>query len=173
MASATEAVKVQIELSEEATAKLASAVAPIVIRRLVDQWSPFGMPGNTLPAIGTLWIGQGGIYAGNVRGDEGKSDYALIVANVACNAGKWDAAIAWAKGVTADGHSDFTLPQRKEQAILFGNVPELFEKEWYWSGEQYASDPGYAWYQGFTNGNQSTSPKNYELRARAVRRLTI
>jgi hypothetical protein len=50
-------------------------------------------------------------------------------------------------------------------------VPELFQKEWYWSCEQHADDSDYAWYQFFGYGNQNNWHKGSNNRARAVRRV--
>jgi hypothetical protein len=57
--------------------------------------------------------------------------------------------------------------------VLYGNVPELFKKSWYWSSTQPAAHAGYAWSQYFGLGNQLSRHKSSELRARAVRRLVI
>lgn len=125
----------------------------------------------TPPSIGTFWPNQGGIYAGVVRGNKGQPDYHLIVANPAVEKVTWKDAGAWARGLQVGLHTDYDLPLRKEQAILFGNVPELFENDWYWSCEQFAGDAGYAWCQSFYYGLQSDNGTSYQLRARAVRRV--
>lgn len=128
---------------------------------------------SALPAIGQPWEGQGGIFAGIVRGEEGQPDYCLIVHQEQKAPGPWQAAMDWAAGLTADGHSGFVLPNRREQAILYGNVSELFEKAWYWSGVTHASHPSYAWMQGFDDGYQGLNHKYGYFRARAVRRVPI
>lgn len=125
------------------------------------------------PKIGELLDYEGGIYAGVVRGDPGQPDYRLIVCATDGPKGPWKEAGTWAAGLEADGHKDFTLPKRKEQAVMFGNVPELFEKNWYWSSEQYAGYDDYAWVQGFLYGYQLTTHKDDHCRARAVRRVPI
>ncbi len=123
---------------------------------------------GTPPRIGAQWPEQGHcIYAGIVRGNDDEPDYHLLVHPDAKEDVKWNDAMQWASDLGA------SLPLRKEQAILFGNVPELFEPDWYWSGEQYASDDSYAWDQNFDNGLQYYNLKTYEGRARAVRRLLI
>ena len=48
-----------------------------------------------------------------------------------------------------------------------------FEDAWYWSSTQYASNPSYAWFQGFNNGLQYDGRKSYAGRARAVRRFKL
>lgn len=136
--------------------------------------NPFVFDTSYAPPIGTLWPAHGGIYAGIVRGDDGRPDYRLIVADTDHAPMKWQAAVDWAKGLDCTaGHRDFTLPRRKEQAVMFGNVPELFQKEWYWSCEQYAGDDESAWVQTFYDGTQSLNHEDYESRARAVRRVPI
>ncbi|HCE07021.1 MAG TPA: hypothetical protein DEQ40_00155 [Oxalobacteraceae bacterium] len=127
---------------------------------------------NTAPAIGQQWPGQGGIYAGLSRGRDGTPDYHLIV-GPELTAAAWGNAKQQAAALVIDDHADFTLPFRAEQSLLFANVPELFKKDWYWSCEQLASGPDYAWMQNFVTGDQGDYRKSYELRARAVRRLKI
>lgn len=127
----------------------------------------------TPPKIGQYWPGQGGIYAGLAAGRDGAPDYHLIVSDSVVKDVEWEAAKTWAGRLTADGHDDFALPSRKEQALLFANVAGLFDPEWYWSGEAYASNAGYAWCQTFGTGGQYCDPIDSELRARAVRRLTV
>ena len=79
----------------------------------------------------------------------------------------WDQAVAFA----ADAGGE--LPTRREQALLFANLKDQFEEDWYWSGEQHASSPSDAWIQTFNFGGQDTGHESYEGRARAVRRLPI
>lgn len=144
----------------------------IDLRAWVRRTEPARANGS-VPAIGSPWPGQGGIYAGIVRGATGALDYHLIVAAEDRDDIAWKDANTWADTRCGEGHRDFALPLRKEQAVLFGNVPELFEKAWYWSSEQSAGDDAYAWCQSFDNGGQYGSHNGSQLRARAVRRLTI
>lgn len=37
------------------------------------------LPQSAIPAIGKYWVGQGGVYAGMMRGEDGQPDYPLIV----------------------------------------------------------------------------------------------
>jgi hypothetical protein len=123
------------------------------------------------PRIGAPWTTQGGIFAGVLAGGKDAPDYCLVVADPDQGEIAWDNAVQWARTVTADCHTDFSLPTRAELRVLFANVAPLFEKDWYWSGEQSASTPDYAWYQSFYYGYQNYVRKGYELRARAVRRV--
>lgn len=50
---------------------------------------------------------------------------------------------------------------------------EAFEDTWYWTSTQCAGIESYAWYQDFDLGGQDHGHKDYELRARAVRRYKI
>ena len=81
--------------------------------------------------------------------------------------GTWKSAVAWAKKQGGE------LPTRREQSLLFANLKDTFEGEWYWSSEQYASDAESAWFQDFNFGAQYDYHKSVVLRARAVRRLTL
>lgn len=123
------------------------------------------------PRIGEVWESQGGIYAGTVRGDEGQPDYHLVLHKDERESIQWQPAMDWAAALELDGHQDFKLPTRREQAILYGNLKDQFKPEWHWSCEQPASGPGYAWMQYFDNGIQYTGRKDSNYRARAVRRV--
>lgn len=79
-------------------------------------------------------------------------------------------AAEWAAGLKIDGHDDWYLPARREAALCYATVPELFEKAWHWTSTQ--SSPGRAWSQTFVDGLQLSYPKGHELRARAVRRTS-
>jgi hypothetical protein len=125
-----------------------------------------------VPPLGSIWTGQGGIFTGLVRGRDGQPDY-LVITGSEIDQTTWEKAKSAAAALEIDGHKDFSLPFRAEQALQFANVPELFEKEWYWSCEQLAAGPGYAWVQLFGNGSQGLGHQSDVYRARAVRRLII
>lgn len=132
-----------------------------------------GYRADNPPRIGARWAGHGGIYAGTIRGSDARPDCHLIVHEDEAMAVTWHSAKDWAGALTCDSHADFALPTRAEQAVLFGNVPELFAKEWYWSEAQFAGPEQCAWYQNFTTGFQGYGHKSSKLRARAVRREPI
>jgi hypothetical protein len=115
-----------------------------------------------LPRIGAEW--NGGIYAGLSIADNAPIALVLLPGDEKLN---WNEAVAW-----AEKQGDI-LPSRFDQLVLFKNLKSQFQETWYWSGEQYASDADYAWYQGFAGGYQSLYHKSYSLRARAVRRVKI
>jgi hypothetical protein len=113
-------------------------------------------------------LGEHGIYAGIARGPEAGDDYILEVLEQEPEGRlTWQDAKKWAESVGGE------LPNRREAALLFANVPELFESAWYWTSEQSAGLEAYAWYQGFDYGYQDDPHKGNELRARAVRRLPL
>lgn len=119
------------------------------------------------PRIGSPW--SGGVYAGIVRGDAGQRDYHLIVSTGEIVGQGWGYSRHWAAGL-GDGWS---LPKRKEQAVLYGNLPELFAKGWYWSSTLYAPDATYAWAEYFGDGRQYGFRRLNGFRARAVLRIPV
>nr|WP_294864388.1 DUF1566 domain-containing protein [uncultured Pseudogulbenkiania sp.] len=173
----------------------------ILIDSFVQAKAPIPAAQKT-PRIGEYWPGQGGVYAGLIRGENGQPDYHLIVAGgnegfvqeIAWGShgadepnakSEWDGlantlalarsehdhpAAEWAAGLEIDGYADWYLPARREAALCYANVPELFEKAWHWTSTQYS--PYYAWIQYFNAGNQYDTHKATELRARAVRRTS-
>lgn len=122
-----------------------------------------------LPQIGAPWPGQGGRFAGLVRGQNGAPDYLLILGPEHDDELGWQAAMDWATGLEVEGHQDFSLPTRAEQAVLFGNAREEFKPDWYWSSEQHAEDADYAWMQYFGDGGQEYDRKGNEWRAACSR----
>ena len=116
-------------------------------------------------AIGAAF--EGGVYAGIIRGVAGQPDMHLVLLPGRAEDVTWDQAVAFATDAGGD------LPTRREQALLFANLKDQFEEDWYWSGEQHASSPSDAWIQYFLIGTQGITLKSYEGRARAVRRLPI
>ena len=124
------------------------------------------------PRIGAIWP-SGGVYAGIVRGVNGAPDAHLIVHGEEKEEISYGDAMKWATQLAEHEQKSWMLPTESEHAVLLGNVPELFKREYYWSCEQYAADDAYAWCQGFSYGYQGTNPKSYHLRAKAVRRSPI
>lgn len=110
-------------------------------------------------------LAPGERYAGLVLGDEGQSDYHLILLPGEVESANWKDACIWA------GDRDASLPTRREQSLLFANLKGEFESAWYWSGEEHEENDGWAWCQSFYDGTQDSLPQTSELRARAVRRF--
>ena len=117
------------------------------------------------------WLAEnlkaGEIYAGILLGNRGAPDQHIILLPGYEKSIKWVGAKTWAKKIGGE------LPTRREQSLLFANIPEEFEPGYYWSSEQYAGCESSAWFQRFGDGDQNYYHKNYELRARAVRRLIL
>ncbi|MBB3256901.1 DUF1566 domain-containing protein [Paraburkholderia sp. WP4_3_2] len=113
-------------------------------------------------------IAEGELYVGAVVDKDGSGHHVILLPGDNDGA-TWQAQMEWAKSVGGD------LPNRIEQAMLWANQRDQFQKRAYWSNEQ-DDDPyysGWAWYQYFDFGTQTTDVKSCELRARAVRRLPI
>ena len=83
------------------------------------------------------------------------------------NNATWEEQKSWATSIGGE------LPTRFEQALLYAKHKDLFQVNWYWSGEQHAVVSGYAWFQYFGDGYQLGINTLTNLRARAVRRLAI
>lgn len=152
---------------------LRMAVARLGGRELVvgNAGAPLHPTRHGHPRIGSII--QGCTYAGVMRGLEGAPDYLLLAGPEMDGAASWDDSDKWAKGLVVEGCNDLTLPLRREQSLLFANVPELFQKEGYWSSEVHAACSGLAWAQGFDNGLQDRWGRNGSFRARSVRRIPL
>jgi len=112
-------------------------------------------------------LAAGETYAGLILKDDGTPSHHLILLPGDSDDAPWDAQTAWSKDAGGE------LPTRQEQALLYANCKRHFQRDWYWSGEQHASDSDCAWTQYFYNGYQLNYHKSYAGRARAVRRLPI
>ena len=157
---------------------------------------------HSVPAIGTYWHGEGGVYVGVDRGWKGMPDGHLIVATDPASIFK-DRELGTAgidvKGATSDrdgrsntqaladagselcqeilgleieGHSDFFLAARFQGALCYANARELFETG-YWHWLSTQYSAGSAWIQHFDYGNQSSYHEGAQFRARACRRLVL
>ena len=158
-------------------------------------------PSQTPPKLGQYWPGQGGIFIGRIitTGD-GPDDYLVMAtaehgehADIAWgkygtkidgaasgNDGRGNTAAmaaaglplgGWALGLDIEGHKDWHLPAQDELALMYINGREHCEKTWYWSSTQCSADG--AWGQYFADGYQYAWGKDYEGRARAVRRFSV
>ena len=129
------------------------------------------MTTSTQAAAKTEWIKQnlkpGELYAGILLGKDNQPDQHIILLPGD------QSGLTWAKAKEFAKKAGGELPTRREQSLLFANLREEFQRDWYWSGEQHASVAGYAWCQNFSLGTQLTTHKTSQLRARAVRRLPI
>ncbi len=112
-------------------------------------------------------LNPGEIYAGILLGKDGEPDQHLILLPGQAKEATFKQAQQFAADVGGD------LPTRREQSLLFANLPEQFEKDWHWSGTLRAGYSYYAWCQYFSSGGQDNTSKSAELFARAVRRSVI
>jgi hypothetical protein len=111
-------------------------------------------------------LAEGEVYVGAI-GDKNGDFYHVILLPGDNDNANWQAQMAWAKSIGGD------LPTRIEQAMLWASHRDQFQKAAYWSNIP-DDDPGYfvwAWYQNFGTGNQGSVRQDFELRARAVRRV--
>ena len=109
-------------------------------------------------------LAKGEIYVGITLHDDRLRHLILLPGSTKAG---WKAAGDWAK---AQGG---VLPSRHDGLVLFKHARAQFEREAYWLDEQRADAPSYAWYQAFYWGSQNYADLSWELRARAVRRVTI
>ncbi|PMX22736.1 MULTISPECIES: DUF1566 domain-containing protein [unclassified Pseudomonas] len=149
----------------------------------------------TIPEIGAVWPGQGGIYAGFIPVRNGAQGYHLVLGDelgsfewgqygdespatslidgranteALVNAdGEYPAAIAAYEHI-AEGHGDFYLPAAAELYEIWLNLNGKLAG-WVWSSSQRSAD--LAFYMGFAGGSQYDFVKNLELRVRPVRRF--
>ena len=117
----------------------------------------------TIPRI-EIELHDGEHYAGILLGKDGTPDQHLILLPGEAESVNWQDA----KDFSAKAGGE--LPTRREQALLYANLKEQFQENYYWSGEQHAAYSGYAWCQSFDYGDQDIISKSDKLRARAVRR---
>ncbi|MDR8027022.1 DUF1566 domain-containing protein [Burkholderia cenocepacia] len=113
-------------------------------------------------------LADGEIYLGGFVDKNGDVTHTILLPGDNDDA-TWQEQMDWAKSIGGD------LPTRAELAIAYEQHRDLFEKAAYWSNTP-DDDPdyaGWAWYQDFYDGGQLNNPQLNELRARAVRRLSI
>lgn len=109
---------------------------------------------------------EGEIYAGAIIKPDGTGHHVIILPGDNDDA-DWQTQMDWAKSLGGD------LPDRVEQALFYQQLPNHFQKDWYWSNTLHASDSGYAWCQYFDDGYQSYNYLILKARARCVRRSPI
>jgi hypothetical protein len=138
-------------------------------KNIVDMIAAFKSqaPRSFTLAAAQIELQAGEHYAGVILGADGAPSHHLILLP-----GDTDD-VTWAQAKEFAEKAGGNLPTRQEQALLFANLKGQFEERYYWSSEQHASYDDCAWNQVFTNGLQYDYYKSAELRARAVRRLTI
>lgn len=170
--------------------------AHAAVKQLLEQMErqPHQPAASIRPKIGEYMPGQGGIYVGDILGDDGVV-YGLIDAGKdAAVKGSWGAEgeikglSQWdgltntnalrtrgcpvadlVAGYERDGHTDFYLPSRRELIVAAANVPHLFDKDWHWTSTPYGSVN--AWAVGFENGSCNIRDRLNEFLARPFRRF--
>ena len=155
-----------------------------------------------LPAIGTHWIEQGGIFAGICRGQNGAPDFALIIAadtaghledqeygeygqeiegaksphdgpaNTVAMAGAGSKLAQAILDLKIGCHADWYLPSSTDLHMAYANVPDHFEKG-DWYWTSTQYSRGLAWVQHFGVGDSNVTNTRNEFRAVAVRRLPL
>lgn len=73
-------------------------------------------------------------------------------------------AAQWCVDLNIEGFNDFYLPSRRELALCYANVPDLFAKVWHWSSTQYSAYS--AWGQSFDIGYQIVVIKNIRMNSK-------
>jgi hypothetical protein len=187
----------EVRLSED-------AIRQQFLRSLsTDNASNFGTSklNTQLPKIGENWPGQGGFFAGIIRGAAGQPDLALIISdergereNVALGTHDKDVSEAASKSdgmantkalaaagsklcqdilaLDIDGFRDWHLMSANEAHVAAANVSELFNPEgWYWTSTQNGRYTAFV--QDFENGYLCDDSKDDERRARAVRTIQL
>ena len=124
------------------------------------------MKGKTMQQLQIPPLAEGERYIGCIGDAAGNLHHVVLLPGDNDDA-TWEAQMEWAKSIGGD------LPNRIEQAMLWANHRDQFQKDWYWSNETHHTESGWAWYQNFDNGYQNNGHEDYEFRARAVRRLPI
>lgn len=110
---------------------------------------------------------EGESYAGLILGKDGAPDHHLVLLPGEAADVTWSAAREWAAA------SGGELPTRRELALLFANLKEQFQREWYWSSEASEVRSQLVWGQNWSSGIQTMYGRQFHGRARAVRRIPI
>ncbi|WNW09963.1 DUF1566 domain-containing protein [Pseudomonas sp. DTU_2021_1001937_2_SI_NGA_ILE_001] len=150
------------------------------------------------PAIGQVWPGQGGIYAGIAPARNGNAAYHLIIADSDIDSLEWGPyddessatslidglantqallesgpthpAAQAAAAYAADGHTDFYLPAAAE---LYEAWLNLDDRPWGWTWSSSQRTTSSALCLNFADGTQSLSGKSYARSVRPVRKVPI
>jgi hypothetical protein len=117
--------------------------------------------------IGFPQLNDGEKWVGLIMSADGHKKEHLILLPGQKDEVNWQDANEWAASIGG------TLPDRVESALLFNSMKDEFEEEAYWTCEEHKGNDSWAWYQGFNGGTQRIHGKDGELRARAVRRLSV
>ena len=111
-------------------------------------------------------LNTGELYAGLATDPEGKSAHHVVLLPGDVEK-SWHDAKAWAASIGGE------LPTRTEALLLFHTQRDAFKRDWYWTSQQRADDPSFAWCQFFYWGSQGSLALSWEFLARAVRRVLV
>ena len=137
------------------------------LSKMIDSFESENKPKSINIQKAVIDLAAGEHYAGIILGDDGIPAHHLILLPDAAEDISWADAKEWADKNSGE------LPSRREQSLLYANLPEQFDGAWYWTSTQHTSDSDSAWCQDFGDGLQYDYHKDGRLRARAVRRLII
>ena len=197
-------------MNQTVTLDLANAKVNIPLQSLLEQIGSniqatitIGASAPKAPKIGEPWPGQGGIYAGVMRGHAGKPDYHLILAvdpSAKFEEMEWGEHGSLLEGASDewDGHAnthaimqhegDFPAAEAAINTFVDGHrdfyLPSKRESallyanlpehfEKVWHWTSTQVSASYAAIQDFSDGGQLSYGEDVELRVRVVRRLTI
>jgi len=107
-------------------------------------------------------------YAGLILGWDGAPDYHLVLLpdEYEQENYSWQVASNWAASL---GHS---LPDRREQTLLYATLKEAFRPNWYWSNEL-GDIEGEVWCKDFDTGVAYQNAREFDGYARCVRRVLV
>ena len=114
----------------------------------------------------TPQLNEGEIYVGGIISPNRTVTHTILLPGDNDDA-DWQTQMEWAKSIGGD------LPTRIEQAMLWANHRNQFQRDWYWSNETRHAESGWACGQDFGYGLQYENHKDSKLRARAVRRVEV
>jgi hypothetical protein len=183
---------IQYDLGGGATIALP---ADIAVKQLIEQLQQGARQTIAQPRfqIGEYLSGQGGVYVGDILGNDGVTYGLITPKDEDIGRAKWGPegerdlsdwdglsntarlrnegpAARLASNYEADGHVDFYLPAHRELIVAQANVPHLFGKDsWYWTSTPYGQSN--AWAVDFEDGNVTTGYRFTEFRVRPFRRF--
>lgn len=153
------------------------------------------------PALGELWPGQGGYYAGilptmgerpamhmivstqevenlawgpytAIEGARSRHDGRANTRALMAAGGQEFPAAWWCDDLEVGPLADFHLPSQAELFLASLYAPQLFKKEgWYWTSTQHSRNGAFV--QGFESGLSSWVGKGDAFRVRAVRWIPL
>lgn len=178
-------------------------VVTAILAKLTSEQPAVVESPTSAPAIGQFWRGQGGIYAGLMRGHDSNPDYHLIVPT---DPHGFVREIAWGSQGKEEAGAVSDFDGQANTAALVKSKHDHPAAEWAagldidghadfylpsrrelrlcWVNVPELFEEGWywsstqysahiAWTQRFDGGNQGNFVKDFALRARAVRRLVI